>query len=485
MNIKPDIITEDVFVPFRADLPAGHSKFTVDVPTSFADREFFFSHIVLVPDFYAQQALGFDLDADEELDQLELYDMYLSVNFKNNPPLYPSSLTIPNLVNTTADCATEINNFFQTHKPLGLLRLGAFMDWTDVWFNPEKHTTWENYIKFMAPAFYGEAFDPNKHFNALPISARSVPGANNYLYPTVLTSINLHNLRFRLNIAPNTNFVMSTNGQFNSMGFSDEQLGEREGRGKGQYVFKNEYKSKFHTIEAENPSKVVLTKDNPLTVQLTVHNLNFYSDMIRISITKRDTMKNGNFLTTIKKALDALAEQCNIQVNFSYSENDKQFTFTFPLNLSMEEMTLVFPTELCERLGFGLLNDITNRNRIGKKVDDTINVKDLADKARALVMDTSLVVVSDDNTSANTTAGIFEKFMCALFPTGQGTMEIPQTETCYSPAKIKLPSMYTGSNPTVPTTFRLSRYLDRNVLVNLVWKTGGYVFGILRGTKKI
>jgi len=25
----------DVFVPFRADLPAGHSKFTVEVPSSF------------------------------------------------------------------------------------------------------------------------------------------------------------------------------------------------------------------------------------------------------------------------------------------------------------------------------------------------------------------------------------------------------------------------------------------------------------------
>ena len=474
---------QDVFVPFRAELPAGHSKFTIEVPSSFVDREFFFSYIVLVPDFYAQQAMGFDLDVSEELNQLMLYEIYLSVNFKADPKLYPSSFTIPISVSTTAMCATEINNFFQTNKPLGLLHLGAFLDWTDIRFDPDRHITWENYIKLMAPAFYGEPFNPAKHFNALPVSARTVNGANNYLYPTITSLATIENLRFRLNVAPNTNFVMSTNGQFKSLGFSDKQIGERQGRGKGQFIFKNRHKMSFKTFEADDQPKVLLSKEQQLTVSLTIHQPNFYSDTVTISLTKGESMKNGNYATAVKKGLQELAEKCNIQIGLTYTENEKIFSFGFPLNLSMDELAITLPTELSERLGFGLINDISLSNRMGKKVDDTINVKDLANKARALVMDTSLVIISDDNTSANTTSGIFEKYMCALYPTGQGTMEIPQSESCYEPAKIYLPSIYIGSTATIPLTFRLSRYLDRNVLVNLVWKTGGYVFGVLRGIK--
>ena len=468
---KQDTI-QDVFVPFRADLPAGHSKFTIEVPSSFVGREFFFSYIALVPDFFAQQAMGFDLDVSEELNQLILYDVYLSVNFKADPKLYPGTFTIPVSVSTTAQCAKEINEYFQNMKPLGLLHLGAFFDWTDIRFDASRHITWDNYIKIMAPAFYGEPYNPEKHFNALPVSARTVEGANNYLYPTITSLATIENLRFRINIAPNTNFVMSTNGQIQSMGFSDEQIGEREGRGKGQFMFKNNNKMKFLTIEAENQPKVILSKENPLIVSLNVNNNNFNSETVTVSITKGDSMKNGNYATAVKKALLELTQKCNIQISFSYNEAEKIFSFGFPLNLSMDELTIYLPTELSERLGFGLINEITLANKIGKKVDDTINVTELANKARALVMDTSLVVVSDDNTSANTTSGIFEKYMCSLYPTIQGTMEIPQSENCYEPAKINLPSIYVGSTAMVPLTFRLSRYLDRNVLVNLVWKTG-------------
>jgi len=473
----------DVFVPFRADLPAGHSKFTVEVPSSFVGREFFFSSIALVPDFYAQQAMGFDLDVSEELNQLVLYDVYLSVKFKTDPKLYPGTFIVPIAVSTTAKCATEINNFFQTNKPSGLVHLGAFFDWTDIRFDIKRHLSWENYIKLMAPAFYGEPYNPEKHFNALPISARTVKGANNYLYPTITSLATIENLRFRLNIAPNTNFVMSTNGQIQSMGFSDEQIGEREGRGRGQFFFKNKNKMTFLTIEADNQPQVILSKELPLSVSLNVNQTNFISDIVTVSITKGDSYKNINYLTSIKKVMLEFTEKCNLQVAFSYNENEKIFSFGFPTNLSMDNFTITLPTELSERLGFGLITDITINNNTGKKVDDTINMKELVDKARALVMDTSLVVISDDNTSANTTAGIYEKYMCSLYPTVQGTMEIPQSENCYEPAKITLPSIYVGSTALVPLTFRLSRYLDRNVLVNLIWKTGGYVFGVLRGKK--
>ena len=73
----------------------------------------------------------------------------------------------------------------------------------------------------MALVYYGEIYDPVKHYNALPPSARTIYGVNNYLFPTELTEDNLNNIRLRLNIAPNTNVNVSTNGHLREMGFSD------------------------------------------------------------------------------------------------------------------------------------------------------------------------------------------------------------------------------------------------------------------------
>ena len=56
----------------------------------------------------------------------------------------------------------------------------------------------------MAPVYYGEAYDTNKHFNALPPSARKVFFVNNYLIPTEMTEEVLKNFRLRMNIAPNS-----------------------------------------------------------------------------------------------------------------------------------------------------------------------------------------------------------------------------------------------------------------------------------------
>ena len=69
--------------------------------------------------------------------------------------------------------------------------------------------------------------------------------------------------------------------------------------------------------------------------------------------------------------------------------------------------------------------------------------------------------------------------MAALYATGTSTMEIPESDFCHERARTKMPSIYTGSTATVPATFRLSRYLDGNNLVNLAWKTGAYIYGTL------
>ncbi len=71
--------------------------------------------------------------------------------------------------------------------------------------------------------YYGEAYDPAEHFNALLHSARKVFDVNNYLIPTEMTEEVLENLRLRINIAPNSVAGFSTDTYLLSMGFDSSQ----------------------------------------------------------------------------------------------------------------------------------------------------------------------------------------------------------------------------------------------------------------------
>ena len=55
----------------------------------------------------------------------------------------------------------------------------------------------------MAPVYYGKAYDPAKHFNALPCLARKVYGIHNYLIPTEMTEEVLENSDSELTLLVN------------------------------------------------------------------------------------------------------------------------------------------------------------------------------------------------------------------------------------------------------------------------------------------
>ena len=109
---------------------------------------------------------------------------------------------------------------------------------------------------------------------------------------------------------------------------------------------------------------------------------------------------------------------------------------------------------------------------------DTIDVKEAGELSRTLAFDTGLVIVEVENIASNTTSGINNQFMASLYPNESGILTL--SSTCYSPPTIKIPSFMTGSS-VVPVTFRLSRFIQDHVLTPLVWKTGAFVNGELRG----
>ena len=470
-----------VYVPFKKRIPAGDSQFTVDVPQIYTDRDFFFSSLVLLPDFYSLEALAENLDEDQVLDTPIEYELSFKVSYKNTPSFYPDTFIASKDILTTVELVNAINKFFELHKPSVATRLGCFFDWTDLRFNDDLQT-WDDWVQnVMAEVYYNEPYDSAKHFNALPASARTVDGANNYAIPTSMTEETLTFFRFRLVLAPNTNALFSTNGPLLNLGFRDSQIGER--RVKNRFRIDNAENTTFKFLVARSVQTPTLDKSPIFKVSLELNSNDYISESTTIFLTKRDSVKNANYLKILQEAMEVFSYESNLKVAAIYSEVEKTFTFNLPVDRAINFATLVVPKELAERLGFDFVNDITYENKKGKPVSEDIDVKNTEEKARALGYDTGVVIVTNANIRSNTTAGINEEFMCSLYPTATGTFEIPYLESCFKPATTKLPHFYTSSTGTVPALFKLSRYLDNSELVELDWKNGAFVSGLLRGSK--
>lgn len=472
-----------VYVPFRINVPAGQSTFTIPVPKLFQNRLFFFSYLALVPDFYSDQAQAMDLDTDTELEEIINFEISIKNAYRSSTELYPLPY-IPSQVNpnNVIGLATSINSFFHVRKPTGTFHLGFFIDWIDTrFYNPNITMSWDQYVQMMSMTFYGEDYNESKFFNILPPSARTVPGANNYLFPTQMTPDLLKFIRFRFNIAPNVIVSFPNERQLYRFGFTLEQIGDVNVH---QIRFRNENDNQFLMLEAIGPSDLITPIIQTFNVRLYLREKNFYSDLYTINMKKKFIFDNEQFEIVVKNVLKLIAESCNLIVDLNYKKDEEKFEFLFPENAIFDELTIVLDYALSERLGFKMVENITKLNSLGDKVGGLPDTKHIQEKARALAYDTSVVIVTDDNTGSNSTYGVDEQFMAALYPTSTGSLEIPASELCYEPPTMELPTILTGKSSFILTTFRLNRFLDNNMLAKLVWKNGAFVYGVLRGERK-
>ena len=477
-NLLDTTDLKDIFVPFKSRVSAGSSTFDVYVPRTYLNRIFSFDNIMLIPDLYVDQAQSFNLETDEELDQILSYEMYLKVDFDPRNVFYPGTFDgIAGSMSVSKLC-NDANIFFESKKPNGTKHMGCFFDWVDLRFANIEGEDFDAYVKSMALVFYGVPFNPKAHFNILPQSARTVPGANNYLFPTEKSEDLLQNIRIRLCIAPFTNAFFSTDSHLKSMGFSENQIGPRTGR--KQFIMKNDSKTDFRLLTADNPYSYVFI-ERPSTFHMFLHTESnfFISESNYVGLTKRDALKNENFEIAVRNTLRQFEDQCNLQFGFSYEPNSKKFAFSFPQNINMKNMRIVLVPDLAERLGFELHREITEDNRVGHKIEDK-DTKDTEEKARALAHETGLVIVSDFNCGSNTTLGINDKFMASLYPTETGTMVVHINELCNEKPTMTIRDDIM-TPPLIPVTFLLSRFLDKSKLVNLVWKESFTMQGTLRG----
>lgn len=130
-------LSDEVFVHFKTRLGTGQSQFTVNVPVIFSDRQFFFSSLVLLPDFYSLEALVEGIDDPDVYNTLIHYELQFKTNFLDKPNFYPDEYVLPATVTTVMELVKSINEFFEAHKPTVASRLGFFLDWTDARFEEE------------------------------------------------------------------------------------------------------------------------------------------------------------------------------------------------------------------------------------------------------------------------------------------------------------------------------------------------------------
>ncbi len=142
----------------------------------------------------------------------------------------------------------------------------------------------------MAPVYYGKAYDANKHYNALPHSARNIQMANNYLIPTLKTEEVLKN--FRMHIAPNSVGNFSTDSYLLCLGFDSSQYGKRKYT-TDSFKMKNGNLQTFWAVEANGEilPELIVTP-NKFRMSMDIFEVNFISEDFFLKITKKDSIKN-------------------------------------------------------------------------------------------------------------------------------------------------------------------------------------------------
>ncbi len=140
------------------------------------------------------------------------------------------------------------------------------------------------------------------------------------------------NIRVRLWLGPNTNALLSTNGQFKAMGFDRTQIGERVGK---KYQIEGDEGMGYYKLEAYNPPQFVIPKEslkNLLRIDLKIAEQVFITNNRSLKIKKKDSFKNANYANLLKEGLGHFFEDEDFSL--------KIFTFRFRYTFRFRKFSL-------------------------------------------------------------------------------------------------------------------------------------------------
>ena len=328
----------------------------------------------------------------------------------------------------------------------------------------------KDYVEGMCLMFYNvNKIDPAVHSNKLQPTQMQVPQSNPFLFPSQAYESEelLVTLRIRICVAPNTKVLFSQKKMLTLLGFQTEK---RVGY---KYEFVNPSLNSYMYFVAENPP--TLKFFNYGKINAAVLSNTIVTPVQNISMTLREKRSNNELFKHLKKMIDSLTNQTNIQFDVVYDSTEEKFQFKFTTNDAIKT-TLFCVTDLSNRLGFGVKREI-NATDVSTPVKNVIEKS--SEKAKILAFDTGHVIITCFNTSSNQTSISNNQYMASLLPDHSGIMTI---SPCYGEYPNFIPPNYEHNNQnTVPLLCNMLKFNDIGEPVLFQWKTGAYISGILQG----
>ena len=482
-----------VYKPFQEEINTGHSSFTLSLPRHYASyssqaangnikkRDFYFSEFNIVPSFYNQRAAQLGLDFEAQQAEMIKLDLRFSFIY-NKDMLYKNAESgaeikwDQNSKGLRIDRLTDsINNFFDMQKPESLLQSPVFIDWYDSeWLAPDPN----KYVPQYLPFYYEEedVEAPFDYIDALPKSVRLIPGANNYKFPTEAfesQSDSLSRIRMRINIAPNTKLLLSTDKLLLQLGFSPEQFGKRGELKK--IVLENTSSSGYLDLVAANPPEVNIVPTTT-TIILKGNSDRSESTSRHIETTMAVYMHSEELAARLKTEFESLSQETNVIMNIQYVTNESKFKIIFPSNSNIVA-NVHCDIELAERLGFGPITRITNNMTSIAMEEKSLEV-DAENKSRALAFNTGMLLATLDGATNMQSDGLEEPLLATILPTESGTFAL-KLNSMLKTFQLSTPSLM--GNGHFPVKINLWSLTKGSKKVPLNWKIDVIVSGVLEG----
>ena len=452
---------------FRVRLEPGETKFSVKLPyqaKGLVNANYAFDSLNITPDFYAKKAAIYKFDSKSE-DASEIkYRGQLVFSFGDD--VYSKyEYTQPENNMNISKLIKSINAHFELHKPASFTDARFFIDWHHIQDN-KTDLSKDDFYQTTAPLLYGEEYNEAKHWNALPASARQIPSANNYLFPTTDDLDVLADIRVRLWSGPNTMISFSSDNILQALGFLPEEIGKRGE--KNRFHFKNQDIAGYRRKPTTNPpSNLVRIGAGKSKIYVSVAASPITTDEFKITTNKLRERSDALLVEDLHKPFKQVADYYGMSFGVEYKPDEKMFKFKFPTDNSIKIKVKV-PPALATRLGYGEVDFIEKEN-----VPEATTVDDGSDyeqKARTMVFDTGLTAITLDQRGSYGSYGLENELMAVLYPRDPGILVA--RSLCSLPI-----SSYHGDE----LTFSIWRISEDNQTIPLTWKCGAYVEGLLIG----
>ena len=333
----------------------------------------------------------------------------------------------------------------------------------------------EFYVDSNAEIYYDEPYNESTHHNALPESAKKLPGVNNFKLPSDLDEI--ETVRLRIHIAPMTLVHFSSNTLLEDLGFTADNYGGKEGR---RYHLNNSGVSGYLTVVAKNVPRETI-QAMPVTFFCTRVMEYYYSPYIKVVINEEEFKSNAKVLAQVQNALKDLNKKTNLTVSLKYTENEKKFKFTLPNKRLV--VSVHCDSRLADRLGYGPVSVIAHGTDPMAAVEKDSKI-DADALSRALVWDTGMAIVTMDSSSAINTIGLSGQLMATLLPKDPPGILQMNFNSQDEEAAARAPSTV-SSQEMVPLKFNIYTMGKNSSVVPLQWPVNCYVGGVLRGRLEV